>query len=176
MMGSHEHRGAHEILPEGRESGCCTELFDLFQPQLVVISGDERQYDSQDTDDWYRNRCTGAVFAENPGAVRYVATTRKDGSMRIDVDAAGRWWIQRVAVRDWPRNPAPAIQPGLVALAGLGFGQNVLTPGESGLLSALSPPPAPSGSSLADLLNINDDPLSGALGLASPFAPMLRKR
>jgi len=66
----------------GRESGCCTELFDLFRPQLVISSDDERQFDSQDTDDWYRNRCTGAIFAENTLARRYVATTRKDGSMR----------------------------------------------------------------------------------------------
>jgi hypothetical protein len=87
----------------GRESGCCTELFDLFRPQLVIISDDERQFDSQDTDDWYRNRCTGAVFAANPDVRRYVATTRKDGSMRIDVDAAGRWWIRRVLVRDFHR-------------------------------------------------------------------------
>jgi len=49
----------------GRESGCCTELFDLIRPQLVIISDDEHQYDSQDTNAWYRSRCTGAVFANN---------------------------------------------------------------------------------------------------------------
>jgi hypothetical protein len=78
----------------GRESGCCTELFELFRPQLVIISDDGRQYDSQDTDDWYRTRCAGAVFVANER--RYVATTRKDGAMRIDVTADGRWTIQRV--------------------------------------------------------------------------------
>jgi len=164
----------------GRESGCCTELFDLFRPQLVIISDDERQFDSQDTDDWYRNRCTGAVFAANPDVRRYVATTRKDGSMRIDVDAAGQWWIRRVLVRDWPRDPIPAMQPqpGLGALASLGLGHNALTPGVSGLLSAFSPLPAPPkpGSSLVDLLSINEDPLSRALGLGSLLAPTPRKR
>jgi hypothetical protein len=39
--------------------------------------------ESQDTDDWYRARCTGAVFVTNPSDRRYVATTRKDGAMRI---------------------------------------------------------------------------------------------
>lgn len=89
----------------GRETGCCTELFNLFQPQLVVISDEPRQFDSQDTDDWYRNQCTGAVFLHNAFERRYVATTRKDGSMQIDVGSDGRWTIQRVTVRDWPKTP-----------------------------------------------------------------------
>ena len=75
----------------GRESGCCTELFDWLRPEIVIISDDERQYDSQDTDDWYRNRCVGAACIANPFDRRYVLTTRKDGSMRIDVSADGRW-------------------------------------------------------------------------------------
>jgi beta-lactamase superfamily II metal-dependent hydrolase len=106
----------------GRESGCCTDLFELLRPQLVIISDGERQYDSQDTDDWYRTRCRGAVFVTNER--RYVATTRKDGSMRIDVTADGRWTIQRVTVRDWPRTTTPS-QPklGLGALAALASGK-----------------------------------------------------
>jgi beta-lactamase superfamily II metal-dependent hydrolase len=31
----------------GRERGCCTELFELLRPKLVIISDDERQFDSQ---------------------------------------------------------------------------------------------------------------------------------
>lgn len=108
----------------GRESGCCTELFDLIRPQLVIISDDEHQYDSQDTNAWYRSRCTGAVFANNPLERRYVATTRKDGSMMLDIDAAGRWTIQRVKVRNWPlKLPTPAPAPEFGALAALS-GQN----------------------------------------------------
>ena len=160
----------------GRESGCCTELFDLFRPQLVIISDDERQFDSQDTDDWYRNQCTGAIFTANPGARRYVATTRKDGSMRIDVDAAGRWSIGRVLVRDWPRSPIPAPprEAGLGALASLGLDHNPL----AALLSAFSPLPAPSEPelNLRGLLNIEEDPLSRALGLGSLLAPTPGRR
>jgi hypothetical protein len=176
LMGTSVFVASHH----GRESGCCTELFDLFRPQLVIISDDERQFDSQDTDDWYRNRCTGAIFAANAGARRYVATTRKDGSMRIDVDAAGRWWSRRVLVRDWPRNPIPAPprEPGLGALAALGLGHNPLAPGVDALLSAFSPLPVPSksGPNLGALLTIDDDPLSRALGLASLLAPSPTKR
>jgi hypothetical protein len=51
---------------------CCTELFDLFRTQLVIISDDARRFDSQDTDDWYRACCTGAVFVTNPNDRRYV--------------------------------------------------------------------------------------------------------
>jgi beta-lactamase superfamily II metal-dependent hydrolase len=164
----------------GRESGYCTELFDLFRPQLVIISDDERQFDSQDTDDWYRDRCAGAIFAQNPNMRRYVATTRKDGSMRIDVDAAGRWWIRRVLVRDWPRNPIPASprRSGLGALASLGFGHNPLAPGANVLLSAFSTPPVPPKPepSLGALLSIDNDPLARALGLGSLLAPTPVKR
>src|SRR5216684_5208113 len=84
LMGTSVFVASHH----GRESGWCTELFDLFRPQLVIISDDARQFDSQDTDDWYRIRCTGAVFVTNPSDRRYVATTRKDGAMRINVDPA----------------------------------------------------------------------------------------
>ena len=168
--------GTRSMTVSGRESGCCTELFDLFRPQLVIISDDERQFDSQDTDDWYRNQCTGAIFTANPGARRYVATTRKDGSMRIDVDAAGRWSIGRVLVRDWPRSPIPAPprEAGLGALASLGLDHNPL----AALLSAFSPLPAPSEPelNLRGLLNIEEDPLSRALGLGSLLAPTPGRR
>ena len=107
----------------GRESGCCTELFELFRPQLVIISDDGRQYDSQDTDDWYQTRCAGAVFVTNER--RYVATTRKDGAMRIDVTADGRWTIERATVRDWPRTATCRLEsislsmssPGMITLS-----------------------------------------------------------
>jgi Phage integrase family len=59
-----------------------------------------------------------------------------------------------------------------------GFGQNVLAPGAGGLLSAFSPPVVPSrpGASLADLLDVNDNPLLRALGVGSPFALIPRER
>jgi hypothetical protein len=149
----------------GRESGCCTELFELLCPQLVIISDDERQYDGQDTDDWYRTRCSGAVFVTNER--RYVATTRKDGSMRIDVTGDGRWTIQRVTVRDWPRSTtSPQPQLGLGALAALGFEENPLAPGVGGLLTHW-PPPAPPKPPFG-LPNMDEDPLVKALGPVPP--------
>jgi hypothetical protein len=106
----------------GRSSGCCTELFDLFSPEIVVISDDERQYDSQDTDDWYRQRCRGAVRLDRPGERRYVVTTRNDGSMLIEAAATGQWTLFPMAVRDWSQRPAPAL--GLNPLPT--FGDNAL--------------------------------------------------
>jgi beta-lactamase superfamily II metal-dependent hydrolase len=148
----------------GRESGCCTELFDLLRPQLVIISDDARQYDSQDTDAWYRTRCTGALFVTRER--RYVATTRKDGSMRIDVTADGRWTIQRVTVRDWPcKTTRPQPQLDLGALAGLSFGQHPLAPGLSGLLSHWPPHPPPKPA--LGLVNTDEDAVLRALGLLS---------
>lgn len=164
--------GSREFALNGRESGCCTELFELFRPQLVIISDDERQFDSQDTDDWYRTRCTGAVFVTNER--RYVATTRKDGSIRIDVTADGGWTIQRVTVRDWPRTTTLS-QPqlDLGALAALGFGHNPFAPSLSGLLSQWPPPPPPTPS--FGMLNADEDSLLKALGLL-PLTPYPTKR
>jgi hypothetical protein len=92
----------------GRKSGCCTELFDLMRPEIVIISDDPREHDSQDTDDWYRYRCVGAACIANPSERRYVMTTRQDGSMRIDVSIDGTWTLHPVTVRDWLRKP---VQP-----------------------------------------------------------------
>jgi beta-lactamase superfamily II metal-dependent hydrolase len=155
----------------GRESGCCTELFDLIRPQLVIISDHEHQYDSQDTNAWYRSRCTGAVFASNALERRYVATTRKDGSMTLDIDAAGNWTIQRVKVRDWQRKPpTPARAPEFGALNAV-LGQHLFG---SGLASFTSKPPV-SGLDTFGSLYKHDDPLSRALGLGA-LSPFLTKR
>jgi len=157
----------------GRESGCCTELFDLFRPQIVIISDGERQFDSQDTDDWYRNRCTGAVFVTDPSSLRYVATTRKDGSMRIEVDAAGRWVIDRLPVRDWPRKSAstPSQDGGLSALAAYGFGPGPFPPDTGTLLSALARPPfsPSSGFGTSAFSNHNENRLLEALRYGSMY-------
>jgi hypothetical protein len=104
----------------------------------------------------------GAVFVTNER--RYVATTRKDGSMRIDVTADGRWTIQRVTVRDWPRTTTPPKpELGLGALAAFGFGENPLAPGVGGLLSHW--PPAPPPKPALGLLHTEEDPLFTALSL-----------
>jgi hypothetical protein len=132
-------------------------LFDLIRPRLVIISDDERQYDSQDTDVWYRSRCTGAVFASDSLERRYVATTRKDGSMMLDIDAAGRWTIQRVKVRGWQRKPpTPPPVPEFGALSTLlSSSQNSF--GTS--LASFLP-----GSGLDELLQLPRGTLAGASG------------
>lgn len=114
----------------GRESGCCTILFDLMRPEIVVISDDEHKYDSQDTGDWYRTRCRGIPVLQNPPERRYVMTTRKDGAMQIDVGPDGRWLINTVPVTDWPRNSG--------SLAG-GLGFSGLAANSLGLASGLEP-------------------------------------
>jgi beta-lactamase superfamily II metal-dependent hydrolase len=85
----------------GRVSGCSTELFDVFRPELIMISDTAKQYDSQDTDDWYRRRCIGVPVIGRPGEWRYVMTTRSDGSMKIDVAPNGRWVVDALPVPEW---------------------------------------------------------------------------
>ena len=104
----------------GRESGCCSELFAFMRPELVIISDDEHQYDSQDTTDWYRRNCRGIPYVNNPFERRYVVTTRNDGSMKIDVPPNGGWLLQSMYVTDWPQKQPELQDLTLGALLGLG--------------------------------------------------------
>jgi beta-lactamase superfamily II metal-dependent hydrolase len=74
----------------GRKSGCCEEVFKICTPQIVVMSDRDKQFDSQETNSWYANRCEprGVPYK---GRTRYVFTTRYDGDIRIKVDPAA--WI-----------------------------------------------------------------------------------
>ena len=89
---------------------------------------------------------------------RYVLTTRKDGSMRIDA-SADALWTRKPA-------PAPSLNLGVGGLAPLGLGDNVL--------AALFTPPSPR-SGLAALPYL-DDPLARALGLGAFLDPIPQKR
>jgi beta-lactamase superfamily II metal-dependent hydrolase len=64
----------------GRENGIHAELFDVYRcrPQLVVISDDYHQYDTQQTVAYYRSKCTGVADFRGQGR-RHVLTTRRDG-------------------------------------------------------------------------------------------------
>lgn len=66
----------------GRENGICEEMFDVYgcQPEIVVISDDYRQYDTQNTTSYYRNKCSGIQGFRN-GGERRVLTTRSDGAL-----------------------------------------------------------------------------------------------
>jgi beta-lactamase superfamily II metal-dependent hydrolase len=119
----------------GRENGQCAELFTWLRPEIIVISDDEKEHQSQETTGWYAERCTGAIVIDDPRQRRFVMTTRKDGSMRVDVFPNGAWILQSMHVQDWPVGPprisrpagglglptafSPAFKP---ASAGLGLG------------------------------------------------------
>ena len=64
---------------------CSEEMFDVHgcNPNLVVISDDYKQYDTQDTTTYYGSKAIGITnFRGQPG-VRRVLTTRSDGEVRF---------------------------------------------------------------------------------------------
>lgn len=67
----------------GRENGICKDIFDKFgcQPQLVVISDDYKQYDTQETTNYYASKSQGIVGYRGCPGTRYVLTTRLDGEI-----------------------------------------------------------------------------------------------
>lgn len=82
----------------GRENGCCNEMFDLFKPQLVLFSDGPKQHETQETHAWYRSRTTGIPDYSRRGGVigqplRRVMTTRKDGTITIDVKVDGAFLV-----------------------------------------------------------------------------------
>lgn len=68
----------------GRDSGICPEMFDVYgcRPQLVVISDDHKQYDTQETTEYYGRKARGISWFRNQGT-RYVLSTRNDGEIRF---------------------------------------------------------------------------------------------
>jgi beta-lactamase superfamily II metal-dependent hydrolase len=77
----------------GRWTGCCSEVFEIWEPKIVIMSDRDKVFDTQETTSWYQCRTTGIKDAS--GATRHVYTTRCDGHMRIQVwqDPAGNgWW------------------------------------------------------------------------------------
>ena len=75
----------------GRISGVCTELFDDYgcSPQLVVISDDCHQYDTQKTTTYYASKCSGIQNFRIAGTTRFVLTTRSDGPINFSFPSAG---------------------------------------------------------------------------------------
>lgn len=64
----------------GRESGYCSDVFEICSPKAVVFSDDSIKFASQEMSNTYGGHCSGIQFNGNP---RRVLTTRNDGSM---------WW------------------------------------------------------------------------------------
>lgn len=69
-----------EASHHGRRSGICEEIFDEHgcRPDLVIISDDYKQYDTQETTQYYASKAKGITGFRNQGK-RWVLTTRSDG-------------------------------------------------------------------------------------------------
>jgi beta-lactamase superfamily II metal-dependent hydrolase len=81
----------------GRVSGCCEEIFNYCRPDIFIISDGDKQFDSQETSDWYKTRANGITDFTRPEGLgygrRWVLTTRQMGHLRIAVEAQGRYRI-----------------------------------------------------------------------------------
>jgi competence protein ComEC len=81
----------------GHSSGFSTELYDAMgKPYLNIISvrsGDDCVDDSYSSDEY-------AIGTTVNGETRYSLTTRTDGSIFIDVDDEGRFYVQTVCLDD----------------------------------------------------------------------------
>jgi len=75
----------------GRESGCCTEIFNYCAPKAVIISDAGLQHASQETRGWYANRVPG--YQETDGTIRKVLTTCYDGTITINVSTNGMGFV-----------------------------------------------------------------------------------
>lgn len=69
----------------GRQNGVCTEIFDQLgcNPDVIIISDDYHQYDTQQTVKYYANKAKGISFR---GRDRWVLTTRNDGDISFFFD------------------------------------------------------------------------------------------
>jgi len=101
----------------GRANGRCEEVFKIIRPEIVVFSDDRKQYESQETDAWYRQRVTGIPILDSaPTGLlpkrRHVYTTRRDGTLTVKVDQSGRYIVR-------PTRSEPSAPPlGLLGLMG----------------------------------------------------------
>lgn len=89
----------------GRRNGQCDEIFEHLKPEVILFSDGSKQYVSQETDNWYRTRAAGIPEIDKPYGLlghprRYVMTTRRDGTMTLNVGIDGRYLVQ-------PETPVP---------------------------------------------------------------------
>lgn len=78
----------------GRDNGICEAMFDTHgcRPQLVVISDDYKQYDTQQTTQYYACKASGITNFRSPGVSRKVLTTRSDGDLQFSF-LDGKCWV-----------------------------------------------------------------------------------
>ena len=74
----------------GRESGYAPEVFDVCKPDIVIISDESKQYDTQEID--YNKHAKGITW--NQTDIRKVLTTRKDGMLTITKDLQSGYYVQ----------------------------------------------------------------------------------
>lgn len=102
----------------GRENGRHEDLMAAMQPNLVIFSDGPKQFGSQDTTDWYRQRTTGVLDLDEHGQIRdrrrRVMTTRANGRIVIDANRFGGFWAR------YGRDDRKQIEP--QAALGLGRG------------------------------------------------------
>lgn len=74
----------------GRRSGICPDMFNVYgcRPNFVVISDDYKQYDSQETTNYYASKVAGLSWFRKDGA-RKVLTTRSDHEIRFSFRNGG---------------------------------------------------------------------------------------
>jgi hypothetical protein len=126
----------------GRENGRCDELFDFMTPKIIIFSDGPKQYSTQETADWYASRVSGIVDRTRPAtllgpALRKVVTTRKDGSVTINVARDGHFNVYA----------------------------EKSTPPVGDIFARLSPPPPQSRSPLADILPLLASPPPSPRGI-----------
>jgi beta-lactamase superfamily II metal-dependent hydrolase len=68
----------------GRRNGICEDMFDVYgcKPVLVVISDDYKQYESQETTNYYRSKVFGYRGFRGQD-LRHVLTTRRDREIQF---------------------------------------------------------------------------------------------
>ncbi len=108
----------------GRESGKCDELFTYCSPDLIVFSDGPKEFETQETTQWYARRANGIPDYSRPPTIlgdqprRRVMTTRSDGTICIDVADTGKWLV----------TPSPRPNQLYNALQALGLSQPMTRP------------------------------------------------
>lgn len=83
----------------GRENGCCEEVFEICRPELVIFSDGRKQHGTQETRDWYASRTIGIPDYTKPAGllgihpVRKIMTTRRDGTITVNLATDGRYSV-----------------------------------------------------------------------------------
>lgn len=74
----------------GRQNGICEQMFDVHgcYPNIVVVSDDYKQHDTQETTSYYASKARGIGWFRNEGR-RYVLTTRGDKEIRFSFRNGG---------------------------------------------------------------------------------------